>query len=130
MIFYFCGSVVGFTGVMYLVSHHFTAVPLVRTVTYVFSGVVLFFVVGAGLLGLCVAFSGGFPDLEELSFLSVVGTAAVLGWAVIVVTVLFALYTDWILAAVADDVVGVPSSDNQIFYWLYFAAKRFPMLSM
>jgi hypothetical protein len=47
----------------------------------------------------------------------------------VILTVLITLYTDWVLVVLVGDWVGVPSSDNQVFYWTYFAAKRLPILS-
>jgi hypothetical protein len=45
------------------------------------------------------------------------------------VLVLSALYSDWCLAVMLHNLVGVPSSDNLVFYWTYFVAKRLTMLS-
>jgi hypothetical protein len=41
--------------------------------------------------------------------------------------VLGVFYSDWILAAIAENLAGVPSSDVAILYWLYFVAKRLPL---
>jgi hypothetical protein len=46
------------------------------------------------------------------------------------VGVLAALYSDWAMAFVAENMVGVPSSDNSALYWTYFFAKRIPLLSV
>ena len=40
-----------------------------------------------------------------------------------------ALYSDWILAAIADNFAGVPDGNNAALYWTYFAAKRLTMAS-
>lgn len=53
-----------------------------------------------------------------------------LGASLFVTTLLFAFYSDWVLAALAEDIVGRPTRDNAVYYWLYFAAKRLPMLSI
>jgi hypothetical protein len=45
------------------------------------------------------------------------------------VLALSAVYSDWCLAIMLDNLVGVPSSDNLVFYWTYFVAKRLAMLS-
>jgi hypothetical protein len=47
-----------------------------------------------------------------------------------VLTILSALYADWVLGCIAENLVGAPSSDNAMFYWTYFFAKRLPMLSL
>jgi hypothetical protein len=40
-----------------------------------------------------------------------------------------ALYSDWILAAIANNMTGVPTSDNAVLYYIYFAAKRLTLFS-
>ncbi|KAI5843590.1 hypothetical protein BZA05DRAFT_410697 [Tricharina praecox] len=40
-----------------------------------------------------------------------------------------AVYSDWALAALADNPTGQPSGDVAWFYFLYFAVKRLPTLS-
>lgn len=40
-----------------------------------------------------------------------------------------ALYSDWILAAIAGNYAGVPDGNNEVLYWTYFAAKRLPFVS-
>jgi hypothetical protein len=40
-----------------------------------------------------------------------------------------ALYCDWILAAIARNWAGLPSNDIAVLFWVYFLAKRLPMLS-
>ena len=41
-----------------------------------------------------------------------------------------AFYCDWILAAVARNWAGLPSNDIAVLFWVYFVAKRLPMLSL
>jgi len=43
--------------------------------------------------------------------------------------VLSALYADWCLGIMLDNIVGVPSGDKSILYWTYFVAKRLTMFS-
>ena len=132
---YSFGAVVGFVGVMNIVGKNLATNNLLRVVTGAFGGAVLGIVlVGAGI-GYCFVSSGSssnsgrstglFGKLSKLG-LTVAATAVV---AIVVLTVLFAFYTDWALAALAGDIIGRPSSENAAFYWLYFAAKRLPMLS-
>lgn len=61
-----------------------------------------------------------------------------------IASLILALYTDWILAVIADNLTGEPSGDLAILYWVssnrskwnvvltprqaYFGAKRLPML--
>lgn len=58
-----------------------------------------------------------------------ISIAVGIGIAVVLIGALFAFYTDWALATLTGDMAGTPSSDNAIFYWIYFAAKRFPLFS-
>jgi hypothetical protein len=39
------------------------------------------------------------------------------------------LESNWILAAIAGNYGGVPDGNNLVLYWMYFAAKRLPLLS-
>ncbi len=124
--FYFLGSVVGFTGVMNLVKHNFADPDMaqLRTITFVFCGVAAGLTLFAAFVFFCPCGSGR-PAL---------GIALAASWqtfifALLILTVLFAFYADWVLAALYGDLVGRPSSDNAVFYWIYFAAKRIPMLS-
>ncbi|KIM41597.1 hypothetical protein M413DRAFT_411491 [Hebeloma cylindrosporum] len=43
--------------------------------------------------------------------------------------VLSAFYSDWCLGLMLNNIAGTPTSDNWIFYWAYFVAKRTTMLS-
>jgi hypothetical protein len=49
--------------------------------------------------------------------------------AIIIFLVAAVFYSDWVLAAVERNWIGVPSMDNAVVYWLYFAAKRLPLFS-
>jgi hypothetical protein len=46
------------------------------------------------------------------------------------VGILAALYSDWVLAGLAGNLIGMPSSDNSLLYFGYFAAKRLPFFSV
>jgi hypothetical protein len=46
------------------------------------------------------------------------------------VGILFALYSDFAIGAIAGNMAGVPSSDNAVLYWGYFIIKRLPILSV
>jgi hypothetical protein len=47
-----------------------------------------------------------------------------------IVGILAALYSDWVLAGLAGNLIGMPSSDNSLLYFGYFAAKRLPFFSV
>jgi hypothetical protein len=128
LFFYFLGSIVGFTGVMDLVKNHLADPNMgqLRTVTYVFVGVsggLTLLALVFACLGTCSSGSSAFSNMVAVSGLTLL-------FSLIVLTVLFAFYTDWVLATLDGDILGYPSSDNAVFYWAYFAAKRVPMLSL
>ncbi|KAK4194486.1 hypothetical protein QBC40DRAFT_290688 [Triangularia verruculosa] len=121
---YVLGVVVGFVGIMNIVSKHIMGNQQLRIITGVFGGVVLLIVlVVVALSWLMMSGSGGCVGIVGVSCLAATGVA------VFALSVLFAFYTDWVLAALAEDLVGTPSQDNAVFYWMYFAAKRLPMVS-
>lgn len=133
---YFLGAVVGFVGVMHLVRNNFASNNRLRIITYAFAGVAGFPFALALIIAAVVevakmcrrsrserqSISKGIGDVLATSFGMVIGL-------MIFVAALFSFYVDWVLAALADDLVGYPSSENAVFYWTYFAAKRLPMLS-
>ncbi|GAB1316478.1 hypothetical protein MFIFM68171_06688 [Madurella fahalii] len=124
-IFYFLGAVLGFVGICNIVSKHLPSNQQLRIVTGVFGGLVLFIMLCVAVLCFC-AMSGKTGCMGKLGF-SVLVCGAV---TVFVLTVLFAFYTDWALAALAGgDLIGRPGGENAAVYWAYFAAKRLPMVS-
>ncbi|KAK4222636.1 hypothetical protein QBC38DRAFT_489373 [Podospora fimiseda] len=120
---YFLGSVVGFVGIMNVVGKHIGENKEVKIITGAFGGVTL--IVALFVLVSCWFFMSGTGCCGMVGVSFFVGA----GVTVFVLSVLFAFYTDWVLAALAGDLVGTPSGDNAVFYWTYFAAKRLPMLS-
>jgi TM2 domain-containing membrane protein YozV len=40
-----------------------------------------------------------------------------------------ALYSDWALGVLTGNLAGEPSEDTRILYWIYFVAKRLPLLT-
>lgn len=124
-LFYFLGAVLGFVGICNIVSKHLSSNQQLRIVTGVFGGLVLFIMLCVAVLCFC-AMSGKTGCMGKLGF-SVLVCGVV---TVFVLTVLFAFYTDWALAALAGgDLVGRPGGENAAVYWAYFAAKRLPMVS-
>jgi len=117
------GALVGFVGVVAIVGE---GMPGNETLVWITVG----FGVGVGLIAAFVALatcpsrgSGDTKGRIRSSYLS-------LGVGVTAMTVLFALYSDWALAAVAGDLVGTPTKDNEVLYYFYWMAKRFPMFSL
>ncbi|AEO63063.1 uncharacterized protein THITE_2039607 [Thermothielavioides terrestris NRRL 8126] len=141
VLLYFVGTVVGFVGLMDIVKNNMGTAGRLRAVTGAFGGITLFlvllFVIGSMFeerdTNRRLNKEQGEPPRDRrgqiAELLSNFSIVMFLSFSVAMVAILFAFYTDWALAAVAGDLVGMPGGDNLLFYWLYFAAKRFPMLS-
>ena len=82
--------------------------PEVWKITTVFGSIVAFVGVAAMLIKAC--------DAES----SIVGAASTSVLMVVpgLMLVLGAFYADWILAALAGNLVGVPSGDTAVLYWV------------
>ena len=55
-----------------------------------------------------------------------------LGAAFVIFCLGAVIYSDWALAAIAGNMIGMPDGNNvivNILFWSYFIAKRLPMLS-
>jgi len=135
---YLLGLIVGMVGVFSLVKETWPDNSQVKLITYVFGGisggciavVMVLALVGAILVVvLCVAGEAESVDLVNLdSGVKLFFGAAPFGGVIFLVT-LGVFYSDWILAAIAGNLAGEPSSDIALFYWLYFAFKRLPLFS-
>jgi hypothetical protein len=119
VILYIPGLITGFVGLCPLVKENWDN-NVVRIVTYVFGGVVIGIGVIAGVIFCCRRHDKGFVEAWLWGI-----AASIIGW-----TCLGAIYSDWILGAIAENLVGMPSSDNMVLYWGYFIAKRLPLLSI
>lgn len=112
---YFIGIVVGYCGLFSLVRQswhiqdvrNFTIVYAIFTSVFIFSGIMIGIDIGDG--------AGG--SIMGIAFL-IIGTG-----------MLAAIYSDWILGAIAGKYAGVPDGNNAVLYWSYFAAKRLPFVS-
>lgn len=100
---YIPGFIVGGVGLLSLVIQTFHT-SHVAVITYAFVG------------------PSGFLLIHHFLSDSMTGT---FGFAMMIT-----LYSDWILAAIAGNWAGTPSSDNAVLYWLFFFAKRLPLLSI
>ena len=118
-------SIIGFVGVMSLVVDHFSEISELRTVTYVFGGFVL------GLMALAVLAASCFFAYSKQGILesAAYSTFGATAFCILLPTGMFAFYMDWVMAALAGDMLGVPANDNALLYWSYFVAKRFPIIS-
>ncbi|KAF8537310.1 hypothetical protein BDD12DRAFT_887999 [Trichophaea hybrida] len=90
-------------------------------------------IIGLAGLGRLVVKSWGdkVVVLATKVFSGVAIVAIVFTWGVAVGQhgLLAALYSDWVLAGLAGNLIGMPSSDNSVLYFAYFSAKRLPFFS-
>jgi hypothetical protein len=120
LILYAAGLIVGVAGLFSLTKENWDNQTL-RLITYIMWGV------PGGIVGLialsivCLVSDEGILLKTGVTFLTLL-----LG-AIVGVGVLAALYSDWVLAAIAGNYSGVPSGDNAILYYGYFIAKRIPL---
>jgi hypothetical protein len=111
---YVIGITVGFVGLFSLVKKSWD-IPRVQALTL---GWIVLLAMSVPLSCLILNVSS-FRLILPLSFVSVADSMGITG----------ALYSDWILAAIAGNYGGIPDGNNLVLYWSYFAAKRLPFLS-
>jgi hypothetical protein len=111
---YAIGIIVCFVGLFSLVSKSWDD-PRIQTFTFVWIALVLMSIPLACLILNISSFRASLP-------LYFVASSIAMG-------VTGALYSDWVVAAIASSYSGVPDGNNLVLYWMYFAAKRFPLLS-
>ncbi len=91
--------------------------------------------VSAGMAGLLSLVAKTINTNHDVMIITAVFGSVTLAMAVVVglfvccFGVLGAFYSDWILAAIAKNMTGTPTTDNAVFYWVYFVAKRLPFFS-
>ncbi|KAF8248504.1 hypothetical protein K440DRAFT_547721 [Wilcoxina mikolae CBS 423.85] len=113
LLLYVLGIVIGFVGLVSLIAKVWDHNPFVGRTTEIFSYI-----------------------LAVILFVALI--TAVIGFklssVVLIVLILFgalsALYSDWILAGIAGNLLGMPTADNTVLYFLYFAAKRLSFFSI
>jgi hypothetical protein len=123
---YVPGVIVGLTGLLSLVIQEITINRTVERITLVFGTVIATFAVLAVVVTVGTMASEG--DVGA------VGALGYSGFGVLIaglggMAFMGALYSDWILGAIAENLVGTPSTDNAALYWTYFIAKRLPFFS-
>lgn len=106
------------TGLLSLVAKTIEDSHDVRTVTYIFIGVAL----GTAGLVAVLDFYLPFHGSKRRVIMFTMNLITCFG-------VFAALYSDMVLAAIANKWAGAPSGDNKALYWVYFAAKRLPTFS-
>jgi len=87
-----------------------------------------------GIIGMCSRGGSREKEANNSSMENLGKSTVAIGVMVFLVagsatSVLAALYSDWILGAIAGNLVGLPSGDVTLLYWGYIVAKRLPFLS-
>ncbi|KAF8534809.1 hypothetical protein BDD12DRAFT_755045 [Trichophaea hybrida] len=139
MLLYVLGIFVGLTGLISLVINSWgQRIKVVVLASEIFGGIII------GLGGLAAVLAVIFYHVDRadklssdeqrrkrrrLKFLGG-GALVVFGVLLVVCGFLAALYSDWVLAGLAGNLIGVPSKDNSALYYAYFAAKRLPFFSI
>ncbi|KAH0559411.1 hypothetical protein GP486_004076 [Trichoglossum hirsutum] len=120
---YGVAAVSGFTGLASLVKQTWD-MPLVKLITKVFGGVTGGFVGSFVLLFFYVAyFASRKTSADEGENIGVVAAIFItmggaVSFAMMMIVVLCAFYSDWILGAIAHSLIGVPSGDSSELYWV------------
>ncbi|KAH8801728.1 hypothetical protein F5884DRAFT_837833 [Xylogone sp. PMI_703] len=129
IILYIPGVAFGMTGLVSLVLQTIRTNHTVLIVTAVFGSITLAVSVVCALFACWRLMGNHGVEGHELQsglhagiYSSGVGLVVSLG----VLGALGAFYSDWVLAAVAANMTGNPSSDNAGLFWCYFIAKRLP----
>ena len=138
MLLYVPGVVAGLSGLLSLVFKEIGHNADVKIITEVF-GIVIAFPAGlmliVGIVSMCRQCCGSRKEEVHNSSMEDLGkTTVAIGIMVSLVagsttSVLAALYSDWILGAIAGNLVGLPSGDVAPLYWGYILAKRLPFFS-
>lgn len=118
------GGMIGFIGIASLVKANIATNHQLKIITIVFGAT-------AAVVGLATMVCAMVAYPEQRCLMSNIFGSFLFGvmCCLVALTVLFALYSDWVLGALANDLTGVPSQDVLVFYLVYFLAKRLPMFS-
>jgi len=116
------GMVAGMIGLMNLVTKTLFNIPGVLWVTIGFISIVVASPFVSAITMMKFYWQSGGESLEKYFWTFFVVTSSLF-------IALSAFYSDWCLGLMLGDLLGVPSSDNAPFYWIYFAAKRLSMFS-
>jgi hypothetical protein len=120
VLLYLPGLITGLVGLFSLVKENWDN-STIRLITYVMWGV-------PG--GVCVLFACFVCAVVDSKDRTLGGSFTLIGSVVAGVGIVGAWYNDWILAAIAENYSGLPSSDNAVLYWGYFIAKKIPLGSL
>lgn len=129
LLLYLAGTVVGMVGLFALLWTTFRHNKTVRRLTYGFATPMIL----APLLVGIYWFQHHLERPEGGRKVLVSAYIHTFGSAVLAFIAVFgffsALYSDLVLGAVAENLIGFPTTDYAPLYWIWFIAKRLPMLS-
>jgi hypothetical protein len=108
--------IAGFAGLVSLILQDWSHNRKLHIITYAFGGI-------GGLLLLAFVFALWFVENKDPLLSTLV-------FCVMVFSTLVALYGDWALAAMVDNLWGTPSGDSIGLYWSYLILKRLTMFSL
>ncbi len=120
LLLYIPGVAAGMAGLLSLVAKTIGSNHNVMIVTAVFGAITLFVAAVVGMIVCCT-----FTDKASTKkiFGSLVGSGVTAGVTALgCFGVLGAFYSDWILASIAENMSGAPSSDNAALYWTSYIA--------
>jgi len=115
---YVPGMVAGFVGLISLIIENWAHHPKLHIITYAFSGVLFFLFSVFSIFSIWLMGDESRSGTALMSFFGALTSFATLA----------ALYGDWALGAMADNLLGTPSGDSTGLYWSYFFLKRLTML--
>jgi hypothetical protein len=137
LLLYVPGVVAGLSGLLSLVFKEIGQNAHVKIITEVF-GTVICFLAGlmliVGIIGMYSQCCGSRKEVNNSSMENLGKGTVAIGIMLFLVagsatSVLAALYSDWVLGAIAGNLVGLPSGDVAPLYWGYILAKRLPFFS-
>lgn len=129
LLLFLAGTIVGMVGLCALLWRNFRDDKTIRHLTYGFAAPM---VIIPGLVAAywytehCTGSSNGRRGMQKAYRHTFRGALAAF---VAVFGFFSALYGDLVLGIIADNVLGVPTGDVTPLYWIWFVAKRFPLLS-
>lgn len=129
LLLYLAGTVVGMVGLRALLWTTFRQNKTVERLTYGFAVPVILapILVGVYWFQRDLGRSRGGGKVLVSAYLHTLGSGVL---AFVAVFGFFsALYSDLVLGAIAENLLGLPSADYAPLYWLWFIAKRLPLLS-
>ncbi|KAF8242305.1 hypothetical protein K440DRAFT_565706 [Wilcoxina mikolae CBS 423.85] len=125
LLLYLIGSIIGCIGLapLVIVSYNDNVVVMRTTVIFGYTGMsaAVMILFAGGIIGHIMGESS--KQLWKKIFLPFACIGVTLG-------AFTAFYSDWILAGLAENLIGVPTGDNAVLYFLYFAAKRLSIFSI